>query len=326
MKRSLEILLLLALPASGKSEVRRYLAQLDPARCRGDFHLGPTVQLDDFPYVHLMRRVSQEMKKRGHDGAFFLSDELPFRDARDWGTLIELLNEDFAAVIGRPRPAPAGAADWLLGRFDAARAKAGAPAAFAGVPDRVRGEVAAAIEPECAQLLRDKNGAVPDGLEGRTILFEFARGGPDGSTFPLAAPYGYRYSLSRLSPEILAKAAILYIWVTPEESRRKNRERANPDDPGSILHHGVPDAVMYGDYGCDDIGWLLENSDRPDTVRIEAHGRVFHLPLGRFDNRVDKTTFIRAEPKLWARRDVDVVHAELKGAFDRLVKAADGKA
>jgi hypothetical protein len=318
MARSLDILLLLALPASGKSEVRRYLAGLDPTRCREDFHLGPTVQLDDFPYVHAMRRVSQEMKARGHDGAFFLSDELPFRDARDWGTLIELLNEDYADVIARRRHAPASPAGWLLGRFDAARAKVGAPPALTDLPAATRDAIADALESDCARLLEEKNAAIPDDLEGRTILFEFARGGPDGSAMPLPVPYGYRYSLARLAPAILQRAAILYIWVTPEESRRKNRERADPNDPGSILHHGVPDAVMYGDYGCDDIAWLLETSDRPDTVRVEAHGKVYHLPLGRFDNRVDKTSFIRAEPRTWAKRDVDVVHSELKVAFGRI--------
>src|SRR5438445_6161715 len=54
MSEILDVLLLLALPASGKSEVRRYLASLSPEQCRGDFHLGPTVQLDDYPYVHMM--------------------------------------------------------------------------------------------------------------------------------------------------------------------------------------------------------------------------------------------------------------------------------
>jgi beta-galactosidase len=41
------------------------------------------------------------------DGVFFASDELPFLDARDWGTLIELLNEDYADLVARRRPAPA---------------------------------------------------------------------------------------------------------------------------------------------------------------------------------------------------------------------------
>ena len=94
MPDTLEVLLLLALPASGKSEVRRYLAHLTPQQCRDEFHLGPTVQLDDYPYVHLMRRISQELRRRGADGAFFDSDEQPMKESRDWGTLIELLNED----------------------------------------------------------------------------------------------------------------------------------------------------------------------------------------------------------------------------------------
>jgi hypothetical protein len=321
MATTLETLLLLALPASGKSEVRRYLAGLDAATCTGDFHLGETVQLDDFPYVHLMRRISQELKLRDRPGIYFASDELPFLDARDWGTLIELLNEDYADLVAKRRVTAASAAEWLFGRFDAARAKVGAPAALAALPAAVRGEIAAVIEPEAAALLRDRNANIPETLEGKTVLLEFARGGPDGSSLPLPAPYGYAHSLSLLSPELLANAAILYVWVTPEESRRKNRARANPDDPGSILHHGVPDAVMYGDYGCDDIAWLLEHSGRPNAVKVEAHGRVWHLPLGRFDNRVDKTSFVREERAKWAPADVAALHAGLKEGFDNLWRA-----
>ena len=61
MSETLETVLLLALPASGKSEVRRYLNHLTPEQRSGDFHLGPTVQLDDFPYVHMMRRIDDEL-------------------------------------------------------------------------------------------------------------------------------------------------------------------------------------------------------------------------------------------------------------------------
>ena len=321
MTRTLETLLLLALPASGKSEVRRYLAGLEPAICGADFQLGETVQLDDFPYVHLMRRISQELKQRGRDGIFFASDELPFQDPRDWGTLIELLNEDYADLVARRRLAPTSAAAWIFDRFDAARRVAGAPPLLGDLPAATRREVAAALEPEAADLLRERNAGIPDRLDGRTVVIEFARGGPDGSTLPLPAPYGYRHSLAMLSPAILEQAAILYIWVTPEESRRKNRARANPDDPGSILHHGVPDAVMYGDYGCDDIGWLLEQSGRPDAVRVDAHGRPWYLPLGRFDNRVDKTSFVREERARWAAGDVAALHAGLREAFAGVTRA-----
>src|SRR5207244_3298269 len=158
----------------------------------------------------------------------------------------------------------------LRARFDRARRKVGAEPAFERLPGDVRRELARALERESADLLRDKNAGVPDRLEGRTVVIEAARGGPDGASMPLPSPLGYRYSLSRFSDAILSRASILYVWVTPEESRRKNTERTDPNDPGSILHHGVPMAVMLGDYGCDDMDWLLRQSDRPDTVRIEA--------------------------------------------------------
>lgn len=322
----LDVLLLLALPASGKSEVRRYLASLTPDQCRDDFHLGPTVQLDDYPYVHMMRRVSQELRALGQDGVFFDSDELSMKEPLDWGTLIELLNEDFDDLTERRRPSPSSAAQWLLDRFDAARSKVGARAAFTALDPGVRRALAAAIERDAAALLRDKNAGVPDSLSGRTVVIEAARGGPDGAAMPLPAPLGYRYSLSRFGDEILSRASILYVWVTPEESRRKNHERTDPNDPGSILHHGVPMAVMLGDYGCDDMEWLIRNSDRPDTVRIETRGRVFHLPVGRFDNRVDKTTFVRAERPAWRPADVAALHQGLAGAFTRLAGAAGARA
>jgi len=319
MPQLIDVLLLLALPASGKSEVRRYLAQLGPDESRDDFHLGPTVQLDDYPYVHMMRRVSQELRKLGRDGVFFDSDDLPMKEPLDWGTLIELLNEDFDDLVQRRHAAPASASEWLLDRFDAARARVGAEPVLGKLPAEARAALVRALAKESANLLRDKNAGVPDSLEGRTVVMEFARGGPDGATPPLPTPLGYRYSLATLSDAILARSAILYVWVTPEESRRKNRERTDPKDPGSILHHGVPIAVMMGDYGCDDMAWLIEQSGRPDTVRVETRGQTYLLPLGRFDNRVDKTTFARADREAWKPADVAALRAGIKEALDRLV-------
>jgi hypothetical protein len=318
MSGIIDVLLLLALPASGKSEVRRYLSHLDPRECAADFHLGPTVQLDDFPYVHLMRRIAKELTLRDQDGIFFNSEVLPFKEPRDWGTLVELINEDFRDLTHGRRPASASAAAWLFERLDAARAKVGAVPALARLDDGLRREVSEVLEAEAADLLAKKIAEIPDTLAGKTIVIEFARGGADGSSMPLPAPYGYRYSLSRLSPEILARASILYIWVSPDESRRKNHARTDPNDPGSILHHGVPLAVMYGDYGCDDIAWLLETSERPGSVRVEAGGRLFHVPLAKFDNRVDKTTFIRAEPSEWPPDQIAALRAELQRAFAHL--------
>ncbi len=318
MPELIDVLLLLALPASGKSEVRRYLASLTPRQCMDDFHLGPTVQLDDYPYVHMMRRISQELTKRGQEPVFFDSNDVPMKQPLDWGTLVELLNEDFDDLMHRRRPSPQSAADWLLERFDRARTKVGAEPALGKLPPNVRESLRESLETEARELLNEKNAGVPDSLEGKTIVMEAARGGAQGSTFPLAAPFGYRYSLSRFSDEILGRASILYVWVTPEESRRKNTERTDPNDPGSILHHGVPMAVMLGDYGCDDMEWLIRQSDQPDTVRVETRGSKYYLPVARFDNRVDKTSFVRADQNVWKKADVEALHNGLGEAFRRL--------
>lgn len=324
MSKHIEILLLLALPASGKSEVRRYLASLSPEQCHEQFGIGHTVQLDDFPYVHIMRRVSDELTARGEPGMFFISGALPFRNPIDWLTLIELINEDYEDLVARRRPEPESAALWVFDRIDAARVRAGGEAIIGTLDEALRREIAEPIEEEARTLLNDKVAEVTDDLSDKTIVIEFARGGADGSTFPLPHPFGYQASLAQLHPDILAKARILYIWVEPEESRRKNAARTDPNDPGSILHHGVPLAVMYGDYGVCDMAYQLEQSDRPDTVKVEKDGKTYYLPLGRFDNRVDRTTFIREDPDQWSEEDKAKLQAGMREAFDQLEHGTEG--
>lgn len=318
MSKILDTVLLLALPASGKSEVRRYLANLSPEVSKGDFHMGPTVQLDDFPYVHMMRRIDDELMKTGGERLFFSSGERPFKSAKDWGTLIHLINEDYSDLAAKKIHKPASAALHLFERLDSASEKAGEKARLGGLDAASRKKLAAVLEKEAGELLADKHRNYPDTLKGKTMVIEFARGGPHGSAMPLEAPFGYRYSIGLLSPEILRKAVILYVWVTPEESRGKNLARTDPNDPGSILHHGVPMEVMMKDYGCDDMDWLEENSETKGTLTISAGGKKYNIPAARFDNRVDKTSFIRDDKKMWRPADVKAVHDGLKAALDKL--------
>jgi len=326
MSEILDVVLLFALPASGKSEVRTYLDGLSPAVCRSDMHLGPTLQLDDYPYVHFMHRIDDELDARGEDYVFFKGPTRPFIDNFEWGTLIHLLNEDFDDLMaGRTFDVPS-AAQLLFDRLDEAHALVGLPRALGEVPYRVRREMAEALEEECAAHLAEKNATNSQDRTGKTIIIEAARGGANGAAFPLTPPQGYQYSLSVLSEAILDRAAILYVWVTPEESRRKNVERGRPDGQGSILFHSVPLEVMLGEYGGDDIEYLIGQSDRPHTIRVERVvedcgryvTREWHLPIARFDNREDLTTFVRDERGSWAPRDVERLHAGLAGALGRL--------
>jgi hypothetical protein len=303
---ALDVLLLLALPAAGKSEIRAYLDHLDETTLAG-LGFGPQVHLDDYPYVHLMRRLSQELRAEGRRPGFFSDDVSPMLEPLDWGTLTHLIDEDFAGLSGAPiLPS-------ILDRLDAARAEVGAPPVFVDLPARVRDRLETAVASDLP--------AHP-GLAGlaSTVVIEFARGGPEGAEPPLPAPLGYRYSLAHLAPDLLRRAAILYVWVTPSQSRRRNRERARPGPEGdaSILQHGVPEVVMRGDYGMDDLGWLLETSGRPGVVAVEAWGERFEIPTARFDNRRDRTSFLRADPAEWPADRVDDIHRHLSEALATL--------
>ncbi len=320
MSKILKTVLLLALPASGKSEVRRYLHHLSPAQCRDEFHMGPTVQLDDYPYVHLMRCVDDALAGLGKGRVYFQAADKPFQDPHDWGTLIELVNEDYADLVDKRVVKPASAAEHLFARLDRASVAAGAKARLRALDEVTRRALAEKMEPEAKKQLDEKHAGYPDALEGKTLVVEFARGGPEGASLPLAAPFGYGWSLPRLSQQLLSSASILYVWVTPEESRRKNYARTDPNDPGSILHHGVPIDVMLNDYGVDDMTWLEEHARRPGTVTVQAHGTTFDVPIARFDNRVDKTSFLRAPEAEWKPADVRAVHDGLKAGFERLAK------
>jgi hypothetical protein len=318
MTRTIDTLLLLALPASGKSELRRYLAHLEPEVAERDFHLGPTVQLDDYPYVHLMRRIGQELEEMGVDPIFFRDDATPFADPRDWGTLVHLVNEDYQ-LLGTNAERPESAAGWLLDRIDCARLAAGATPDLGQLDGSVRDRLERLLEAEVGEAWEELAGVVASWREGDTVVIEFARGGPAGALMPLEPPRGYAYSLGQLSSEILDRASILYVWVMPEESRRRNDERARPGREGdaSILHHGVPEAVMLGDYGTDDMPWLIEQAGG-DAVRIGSGDDPIVIPTAVFDNRSDHTSFLRADPELWPPEQVEALHKELGGAFDRL--------
>ncbi|HCM38355.1 MAG: hypothetical protein A2Z97_08655 [Bdellovibrionales bacterium GWB1_52_6] len=323
MSGILDTVLLFALPASGKSEVRKYMANLTPEQCRNDFRMGLTVQLDDFPYVHVMRCIDEELQKRSQTRLYFNSSDRPFIDPRDWGTLMQLINEDYADLLAHKTYQPKSAASHLFDRLENAAGKVGFSGRISKLDSTVRGAIADVLEKECRALLEEKNQNSMTDLTGKTIIIEAARGGKHGSSMPLPSPFGYAYSVPQLSDAILSKARILYVWVTPEESRRKNQERANPNDPGSILHHGVPIEVMMNDYGCDDMDWLEKNSTKPGTISIQAHQKSYQVPIARFDNRSDKTTFVRKERSQWQTDEVKSLHDGLSGALTRL---ADFKA
>ena len=112
-----KVVLLQALPASGKSEVRNFMANIEPERLKKEFHIGENLQLDDFPYVHMMRRIDNELEAMGQARLFYPGEE-PFIDGRDWGTLCCLLNEDYHDLLNRNVQKPDSCAQLLFDRYD----------------------------------------------------------------------------------------------------------------------------------------------------------------------------------------------------------------
>ncbi|MCK5586698.1 hypothetical protein KAJ02_11570 [Candidatus Bipolaricaulota bacterium] len=82
----------------------------------------------------------------------------------------------------------------------------------------------------------------------KTLIIEFSRGGSSG----------YLAALERLSPEILRRAAALYVSVSFEESWRRNIARYDEKTRDGTLTHSVPREEMERTYGSDDWHTLTE--------------------------------------------------------------------
>lgn len=318
MSKVFKTILLLALPASGKSEVRNFMSNIEAERLKEDFHIGENLQLDDFPYVHFMRRIDEELGDMGEERIFYPTNDDPFLDNRDWGTLICLLNQDYRNMMDRTVLNTESYSMNLFARIDGAASQVGIEPRIANLSEETILELSERLEEEAKEIVLNLENQYPEDFQDKTLIIECARGGPDGSEMPLTGGYGYQFSLPLFSDEILEDASILYIWVTPEESRRKNQERANPDDPGSNLFHGVPIRVMLGDYGCDDMSYLRETSEVKDTITVKKENKTYHVPIGVFDNRVDKTSFLRKEKSLWTQEEIAEMTKGIANATDTM--------
>jgi hypothetical protein len=119
------------------------------------------------------------------------------------------------------------------------------------------------------RILRDD----PGFHDRKTLFIEFSRGSEHG---------GFREAFAHLSPQVLERAAVLYIRVDWPESLRKNRRRYNPDRPDSWLQHALEDKKME---------MLYKDSDweefAADPAFLPAGGR--RLPYAVFDNMPEKT-------------------------------------
>ena len=95
---------------------------------------------------------------------------------------------------------------------------------------------------------------------------------------------GYSQAFEHFTNEIVARAGIVYVQVSYEESLRKNRRRFNPERPDSILEHGLQDEKIRRLYRDDD--WLALVDESPDYLNL--HG--LRVPYSVLENEDDVTT------------------------------------
>ena len=102
MKNHFDILLLLARPAAGKSEVMHYLKNLDPKERLKKFHLGSLVEMDDFPMLWTWFEEDDLLERMGHPRlhtdkrGYFIGEHL-------WHLLIQRIGIDYQKLL-RDRP------------------------------------------------------------------------------------------------------------------------------------------------------------------------------------------------------------------------------
>lgn len=124
---------------------------------------------------------------------------------------------------------------------------------------------------EYGKLLRDR----PDYHDSHTAIVEFARGVEHG---------GWQPAFAQFPESMLGRSAILYVDVSWEESRRKNRRRFNPERPDSILEHALPDRKLVRLYKESD--WQMLSAAHPHFITVQG----VQVPYVVFQNEDDVTS------------------------------------
>ena len=132
----------------------------------------------------------------------------------------------------------------------------------------------------------------PDFYKDGTLIIEFARGGSEG----------YKNALSRLSKEVLDRAAIFYVKVDFEESWRRNVARYQEKMKESSLFHMAPREIMERFYKTDD--WDLVTGKK-ESGKLSFQG--IEIPFVTMLN----------EPELKERGPLE---ARYKPCLDRLME------
>lgn len=101
MEKKFNVLLLLARPAAGKSEIIDYLKHTDPATRLQRFHIGTMDEIDDFPMLWVWFEEDALLEKMGKPRLHTSSDGI-FKETYLWNLLIERISLEYQKRIREP--------------------------------------------------------------------------------------------------------------------------------------------------------------------------------------------------------------------------------
>jgi len=335
MVKLVDTLIMTGLPACGKDELGRYIGGLKE-KALSELHLHPNiVRLDDFPYVHIMGRIDKERHGRDKQGLYFWDNTGRFRDPIDWGTLIHLINFEWADLCageecGPDSDKPAGV--HILERLHAARLNAsnGKFCPLCSLDKNERQSLADAINGDAEEILGKLKKLSQIERENRTVMIQLSRG--FGKGVSMNPPWGYGYSFSQFCTAILKKMVVLHVEVTHNESQSRNLKRLHLNGKRSLedgvfrrsdLHYGVPIVVLHSDYHYDDMRRsLIEPSGKSNRLIVKSRGRKIRVPGAVLPNNGDDMmAFMRdpCNPEEGAEK-AKILFSKLKMAMDSIVQ------
>jgi hypothetical protein len=95
-----ETIILIGRPAAGKSEVIDFLKQTDEAERTRRFHIGPFVEIDDFPFVWETFEIDDLLARLGQPRVF-TDGKYYFKGDHLWNLFIERINLEFQKRLAR---------------------------------------------------------------------------------------------------------------------------------------------------------------------------------------------------------------------------------
>lgn len=100
MNQTFETIIVIGRPAAGKSEVLDFIRRTGEAERQRRFHIGPFIEIDDFPFVWETFEIDDILERLGQPRAF-TDKKYFFKGDYVWNLFIERINLEYGKRLAR---------------------------------------------------------------------------------------------------------------------------------------------------------------------------------------------------------------------------------